>query len=170
MDSATKFQNMLNCKKPLARHEIPCYSMILTWCGPVAGMTQAEIIKHLNLSRIINWILVQPIGGVVHPGSGYPEQCKFIGGIARSGFFHLSSLVWGCDAHLRNSSVHSQSVFLRTDQVANLQHIFPVSLGHMGHPATRILSALDGDRVIKPFPQRLIPRLAHGYPRKFWHA
>lgn len=45
MDSAVKFQNMLECKKPSDRREIPCYPMILTWCGPTAGMTQAEIIS-----------------------------------------------------------------------------------------------------------------------------
>lgn len=43
MDSLTKFNNMLVCKKPSDRREIPCYPMILTWCGPAAGMTQEEI-------------------------------------------------------------------------------------------------------------------------------
>lgn len=43
MDSATKFQNLLQCKKPSDRREIPCYPMILTWCGPAADMTQEEI-------------------------------------------------------------------------------------------------------------------------------
>ncbi len=45
MESAQKFRNMLECKKPSDRREIPCYPMILTWCGPAAGMTQEEIIR-----------------------------------------------------------------------------------------------------------------------------
>ena len=45
MNSATKFQNLLECKKPSDRREIPCYPMILTWCGPVAGITQEEILS-----------------------------------------------------------------------------------------------------------------------------
>lgn len=44
MDSATKFSNLLACKKPASRGEIPIYPMILTWCGTAAGMPQAELL------------------------------------------------------------------------------------------------------------------------------
>lgn len=43
MNSAEKIQNLLECRKPSDRREIPCYPMILTWCGPASGMTQEEI-------------------------------------------------------------------------------------------------------------------------------
>lgn len=43
MDSLTKFNNMLACKKPSDRREIPCYPMIITWSGLAAGLTQEDI-------------------------------------------------------------------------------------------------------------------------------
>ena len=45
MDSITKVQNMFELKKPADRREIPVFPHILSWCGPVAGMTQTEIVN-----------------------------------------------------------------------------------------------------------------------------
>lgn len=44
MTSAEKLDRMLRLEKPRDRREIPVFPMILTWCGKVAGITQAEMI------------------------------------------------------------------------------------------------------------------------------
>lgn len=45
MNSFEKYENMYTLKKPADRRDIPVYPMILTWCGPASGMTQAEIVN-----------------------------------------------------------------------------------------------------------------------------
>lgn len=44
MTSAEKLGRMLKLEKPGDRTEIPVFPMIITWCGKVAGITQAEMI------------------------------------------------------------------------------------------------------------------------------
>jgi uroporphyrinogen decarboxylase len=44
MTSAEKLDRMLKLEKPRDRTEIPVFPMIITWCGKVAGITQAEMI------------------------------------------------------------------------------------------------------------------------------
>ncbi len=46
MTSVEKFDNLLQCKKPNDRTEIPVYPMILTWCGACAGISQKEIVAN----------------------------------------------------------------------------------------------------------------------------
>jgi uroporphyrinogen decarboxylase len=45
MTSAEKLDRMLKLEKPKNRTEIPVFPMIITWCGKVAGITQAEMIR-----------------------------------------------------------------------------------------------------------------------------
>ena len=45
MTSAEKLDNMFKLVKPKDRTEIPVFPMIITWCGKVAGITQAQMIK-----------------------------------------------------------------------------------------------------------------------------
>lgn len=45
MTSAEKFNNMIECRRPKDRRDIPVYPMILTWCGPCAGISQKEIVN-----------------------------------------------------------------------------------------------------------------------------
>ncbi len=116
MISAVKFQNMLDCKKPSDRREIPCYPMILTWCGPAAGMTQEDI-----LTSNASWQLAMD---KTFEKTGYPDV--FVSTCAKDVVF-----VMGLPARMpgRDLDVNAQYQFIEKPNMTLDDYRFIVKNG-----------------------------------------